>query len=201
MKLHKHNIFRFLVLQLARWLIDIQFTAAYITLRVQPWIGRDGHAQHQSRTAQALRQFEPPPRAGTGRLVPDGHFLRRSRSGPGQVRDASASSARRPLEGRRGCTLRGVSSHVLSGRSGSRSRRIGRPAAAPAGTQGRPQAHRRDHALYRTATVRRSAGPCPRTRTADQGRTAPVSASSQHRTRSIERALARKKKPRTPPPR
>ncbi len=164
--------------------IDSFHKAAYITLRVQRRIGLYGQAHCQSRAPQGTRQLEPPSRVGAGRLVSDRRLLRRSRPGAGQVRDASPSSARGRLQSRDRRTLRGVPSHVLSSPSGARPRWPSGIAAASEGTQGRTQAHRRDHELHRAASVGRSADPCSRSRPADQSRVKTLGASAQHRTRS-----------------
>ena len=94
-------------------------------------------------------------------------------------------------------TFRRVPPHVLSSPGSISPGRASRVAAASARTQGRPQAHCRDHELHRTAISRRIRRSMLE---GSHGRSKPELKLAVH-PRSIERALARKKKPRIPPPR
>ena len=177
--------------------IDVFSAAAYIRVHSRYAMRRHGQAEHQSRASQGAAHPQPPPRARARPLVPDRHLLRRARSRASQIRDAPPCQSRGCLQGRGRRALWPVSPGVLSSSDSARSRRARRIAAASAWAEGRAQAYRRDYELYRTAPVRGS----PRLHARALAEEIKAALHLSVHPRSIERALARKKKLQNSPPR
>ena len=113
----------------------IMFTIIMDALRAA-----DGRPGPKDPRAPATGNVEPASQSGARPPVSPGRFLRSSRSGPGQVRDAAAGAHRRPIGD--GCSreFRLFAAVVLSGAIGLRGRRSCRLSAAQA--CGPKQAHK-----------------------------------------------------------
>src|ERR1700691_553894 len=79
-------------LDTARFWSIIIFTSITKCLRAA-----DGRPGPKDPRAPAAGNTEPAPQSGARPTVSPGRFLRSSRSGPGQVRDAAAGADRRPV--------------------------------------------------------------------------------------------------------
>jgi hypothetical protein len=174
------------IIAVLRWqlLLDEGCGAAYISLRRQRGVCLIGQTRCQSRTPQAARHLEPPPRTGARCLVLLRALLRRARSRAGQVRDAASGKPGRRFQGQFGRALWHVSPRVLSGRSGSRPGRPHRPVTPSARTQERSQAHLRGHGIHRAMPRTGARDACTRARWRDQGPAKPLGPSANDRTRA-----------------
>lgn len=125
------------------------------TLRLGHIPPTDGRPGPQTPDASTTGNAEPAPESRTRRVVSPGRFLRRSRSGPGQVRDAAPGTDRRQVCDRCGRELWLFPAIFLSGTIGLRAKRSCRSGAPQTRPQAGAQTYRRDpHIHWRDASER-----------------------------------------------
>ena len=165
--------------------LDIAIQAAYMYLHTHR-LGRPlgpPQARYQSRTPQAARRLESASGTSPCPLVPQPWFLRRPRSGPGEIRDAPAGARRGGEEGCSRSFVWRLPPDPLPGRSSVRAARIGGLTTAAARSEEPPQAHARGHGVHRCPDERRAPPGGERSGPGDTGRTRPVGPPPQCRAR------------------
>ena len=125
------------------------------TLRSGRIRATDGRPGPLTSDASTTGNAEPAPESRTRRVVPPGRFLRCSRFGPGQVRDAAPGTDRRRVCDRCGRELWLFPAIFLSGTIGLRAKRSCRSGAPQTRPQAGAQTYRRDpHIHWRGASER-----------------------------------------------
>jgi hypothetical protein len=164
------------------WLYIVSY-AAYIALHIIRYRDHLGLSRPQSRTSQASRRLEPPPRARSRPMVPRRRIFRRSRSGASQIRDAAPGAHRGRREERDGCPIRCIATDLLPSGGGLRPSGLEWTVAQNSRSQRSAQAHWRGHEVHRWQAGHRASTRCPGTGSPDQGRTRYFRPPPQHRTR------------------
>ena len=163
--------------------LDISYCAAYLILH------RYRRNRQRDETGSQARTFTPPritqcaTQAGSRAVVSIGRILRCPRFAADEVRNAAPRAYRWRLQSRCCRPIWPVASDPVSGRSGVLPRGPCRPIAQATWPQRGAQAHRRGHALYRTATTKRWIDSCARVGARDRVHMGSFSSPSQHRTR------------------
>lgn len=129
--------------------LDIYNKAAYLLLHTLCVEIHFVQTRSQSGPPQSPRRPQSTPRARTSPHVPGRFFLRSTRPGASQIRDAAASTGRGYLQGQGSDTVRGLPPHLLSVRGSLRPRRPCWAAASPAGPQRRAQTRWDGDVLHR----------------------------------------------------
>ena len=163
--------------------LDITHKTAYLVLHYYHRNRHRGETRSQARTLTPPRITQSATQACSRTVVSIGRVLRCPRFAPDEVRNAAPRPYRWRLQSRCCRSIWPIASDPVSGRSGVLPRGPCRPIAQATWPQRGAQAHRRGHALYRTATTKRWIDSCARVGTRDRVHMGSFSSPSQHRTR------------------